>query len=406
MSKAAASGRSRAAWGDWRARSRLSQKRAGVEIRAAAPCGRDPGRGRPRRGGAARHRRADRGRRRCLQRRRRGARGRPAWPGLALGRSRDRPRLPLALGRHGRRGRAGVGLRSRPAQRVLLGQLSGRVRGARAPPDAREPHRLPLRAGPRRWRDACRARRSRTPVRHPQCPPDGRPSHPVAFGDRIMRGADLHSSPALRPHGGAASWFDGGDDAERFRTRLSGDRRSALRAGLAWVDGFVPAARVAGPACRASISRAGACIRARACRWRRCRGSSRPRASRRTSLRRAGPPRRLCVVVRRRAERGRARGADADRLHRLGVLALLRLDRPARSRRPLCAQRRPLRHPSPLGHDRAGAAARCARATMRWRSARAGSPGTDMRSRSTSTKSRRRSPRGSTGRFGSIRRPS
>ena len=41
------------------------------------------------------------------------------------------------------------------------------------------------------------------------------------------------------------TWFDGGDDAERFRARLSGDRRSALRAGLAWVDGFVPAARVA-----------------------------------------------------------------------------------------------------------------------------------------------------------------
>ena len=96
---------------------------------------------------------------------------------------------------------------------------------------------------------------------------------------------------------------------------------------------------------RASIWRGAARIRGRACRWRHCRaGSRRPPAG--------GPgfdqpvaPRRLCLVVCRRAERRRPARPHPDRLHRQRVLALLRL-RPAPRRRrpaaPLRAERRAL----------------------------------------------------------------
>src|SRR3954447_922122 len=54
-----------------------------------------------------------------------------------------------------------------------------------------------------------------------------------------MRGADLRAAGELRSLGRPAAGGDGGDDAERVRPAVPGDRRGALRAGLPRLDGVV-----------------------------------------------------------------------------------------------------------------------------------------------------------------------
>ena len=148
-------------------------------------------------------------------------------------------------------------------------------------------------------------------------------------------------------------------DAGGFRAAVPGDGRSAVRPGVARLAGVVPAAGSRRRGFRGCTWRGAARIRARACRWRRCRAGWRRRALL-ADLRfdRTVAAGRLCLVVRRRAERRRPARPHAHRLHRQRVLALLRLRAPARQRgdplRSLRDQRRALRpRRQALGDDRA-----------------------------------------------------
>ena len=220
------------------------------------------------------------------------------------------------------------------------GEFDDIFRAGRLPPDA---HGLCLRPGPRRpdpgsarAASGCSASSTR---RRPATPA------PAAHGDRAMRRADI------RPPGAAAACSlhrepdaDAGDDAHGFRRAVPGDRGSAVRQGARTAGRRRSAGRGRARGCRACIWRGAACIRGRACRWRRCRAGWRRRRCWRTALRPAGPAGRLCLVVRRRAERRRPARADHHRLHRQRVLALLRLGRGgAEPAEPLRAQRRALR---------------------------------------------------------------
>ena len=134
---------------------------------------------------------------------------------------------------------------------------------------------------------------------------------------------DRHS---LRRSGGGAMraadirrcWSDAGLQIERQRGHDAGDdaggfqrgcfrRRAARCTAAARTDGRRRSSgRARGRKFRACIWRAAARIRGRACRWRRCRAASAAaQPASRTSLRRAVPHERLCVVVCRRAERRR-----------------------------------------------------------------------------------------------------
>ena len=192
-----------------------------------------------------------------------------------------------------------------------------------------------------------------------------------------MRGADIQPVAALRADGGAASRFDAGDDAERLLGPVSGNGRSALRAGLAWVDGFVPSPRVAQPNARALPRGRERPSRARACRWRRCRAGWRRRASCED-----------CASTSPVDANGYAwwyvDALSEDGREGLTIIAFIgsvfspyyawtgRRD-PAR---PLRAERRPLRLAAPLGHDGAGAGERCRATSRTCASARAGCGGT------------------------------
>ena len=198
-------------------------------------------------------------------------------------------------------------------------------RHGRLPRDA---HRLCLRPGPERRRDA-RSRRARAPAlprqraarrRHPT------PSAPRRSSDARQR--TFGAAGALRAARCAR-------DPERtvvttptdFDAAVPGDGGSALRPGVARVEGIVRAARRraagSGPL-SGGRQRASGAGRADG-------GAVGPDGGREPAR---GPrfdqpvaPGRLCLVVRRRAERRRPPRPDHHRLHRQRVLALLRLGR-------------------------------------------------------------------------------
>ena len=135
----------------------------------------------------------------------------------------------------------GRGLPAAAPQRVLLARLCGRVRrhlpatGAcrRDPPSMSAPRTAttatrPRRNGPERL--LCLS--TRRPRRHPSL---------RCRGDRAMRDADLRPAGALRPARCAAIRSDGGDDAGGLRPAVPGDGRSALRPGVARLEGVVRA---------------------------------------------------------------------------------------------------------------------------------------------------------------------
>ena len=221
--------------------------------------------------------RADRGRRgrRQCRRRRSSPADCSAAPATRAAPRRRRGRA-LAVGRDlvalSARDR---GLSAGPPQRVLLRRLcrpSSTTSSAR--PAADGAHRLCLRPGPRRpsrgRRTARAAALPRQRARHGRQPPFD--------AEEIERCANR----TLRPAGSAAGCRCGGSRSATVATTPSGlrpavpgDGRSALRPGVARLDGVVRAAGGAHAGCRASIWRGAACIRGRACRWRRCRAGSR-----------------------------------------------------------------------------------------------------------------------------------
>ena len=171
---------------------------------------------------------------------------------------------------------------------------------------------------------ACSASSTR---RRPATPSLCRPAEIEQCAD-----ADLRPPGALRPEPDAATpEQSGGDDADGLRAPVPGDGRSALRPGLARLEGLVRPAGGADAGSRASTWRGAARIRGRACRWRRSRAGWRRRACSRTSLRPAGPAgtAMLWWYVDALSDDGR-HGLTLIALHRQRVLALLRLGRPAR----------------------------------------------------------------------------
>ena len=167
------------------------------------------------------------------------------------------------------------GLPAHAPQRVFLARLPRRVRrhlraSASCPPIRRSMSARRIATTTVRMRTGAERLLSST-----NAPPNGdRTSHLEIepCRDRTFRqlercGLTVSMSPSTtRDH-----------DAAGFRPGLSGDRRSPLRPGLARLDGVVPPAGSAQPDCRAFIWRAAACIRDRACRWRRYRGGWRRR---------------------------------------------------------------------------------------------------------------------------------
>ena len=94
--------------------------------------------------------------------------------------------------------------------------------------------------------------------------------------------ANIRRAGAVRPADPAAAGSDAGDDAERTSTGCF-RRRAARCTAAARTDGRPRSSgREREPEFRACIWRGAARIRARACRWRRCRAARRRRACSRT----------------------------------------------------------------------------------------------------------------------------
>ncbi len=102
---------------------------------------------------------------------------------------------------------------------------------------------LCLRAGPRRRRSERHGPRAAS--HSDQRSADRRPR--VKPGDRVMSRPDLPSTGAMRTDRFDVAGDDAGHDAAGLRLGLSGDGRSALRPGLARLDGIVPPSGSAQP---------------------------------------------------------------------------------------------------------------------------------------------------------------
>ena len=242
--------------------------------------------------------------------------------------------VALAVGHHLEPGGAGARLSAAAPQRVLRRRL------CRASSTPSSPA-----AGCRATRRSMSARRTAaTPATHrpvgPErllclvnAPADRRTrTHPR--GDRRMRTADPGAPRALRLAGGPDAEAHRADDAGGFRRPCS--RAPAERSTARPRTAGGPRSR--GRASRRAIPGlylAGAArIRARACRWRRCRdGWRRERcwSAWHPGFDAAVPPGGYAWWYCRCAERRRAPWPDRHRLHRQRVLALLRLGAPARA---------------------------------------------------------------------------